>query len=195
LRVKTCKSAGGTVGRPKGSDFDADSQLRSAATAKAQELAARNPTRVHLVEKREKLVEDYNLGTLDAEAFFEALKALIARMEDEERRAAREGLTEEELTIFDLLTRPEPELTKAQEAEVKKVARDLLEKLQDLRVSHWRQNQQTRAAVHSAIRFTLNTLPEDPYPETVWDEKVEAVWQFALGRPMGSREARSPIEP
>jgi len=71
-------------------------------------------------------------------------------MEEEERRAAREGLTEEELVIFDLLTKPEPKLTKAQEAEVKKVARDLLVKLQDqLDVFDWRARQQTRAAVQS----------------------------------------------
>src|SRR6266436_5582453 len=92
-------------------------------------MAARNPTRVHLVEKLEKLVEAYNLGTLEAEAFFDALKRLIAQMEEEERRAAREGLTEEELAIFDLLTQPEPKLTKAQEAEVKKVARELFQRL------------------------------------------------------------------
>ena len=52
-------------------------------------------------------------------------------MDEEERRAAREGLTEDELAIFDLLTKPEPKLTKAQEIEVKKVARELLEKLQE----------------------------------------------------------------
>lgn len=156
----------------------ANEKLRSAAETKAQELMSKNPTRVHLVEKLEKLVEAYNLGTLDAEAFFAALKALIAKMEDEERRAAREGLTEEELAVFDLLTNPEPKLTKAQEAAVKKVARDLLEKLQAHRVGHWRHTQQLRAAVHSEIRFTLNELPEEPYPEELWNEKVEAVWQF-----------------
>jgi type I restriction enzyme, R subunit len=76
----------------------------------------------HLGEKLEKLVEGYN----QVEAFFEALKALIAEMDDEERRAAHEGLTEVELAVFDLLTKPEPKLTKAQELEVKRVARDLL---------------------------------------------------------------------
>jgi len=60
-------------------------------------MAARNPTRVHLVEKLEKLVDDYNLGTLGLEAFFEALKVLVAQMEEQESRAAREGLSEEEL--------------------------------------------------------------------------------------------------
>jgi type I restriction enzyme R subunit len=152
-------------------------KLRSEAETKARDMAERNPTRVHLVEKLEKLVEEYNLGTLGVEAFFEALKKLIAEMEEEERRAVREGLTEEELAIFDLLTKPEPKLTKAQEAEVKKIARELLMKLQNqLNVLDWRARQQTRAAVQTTIRFTLNELPEDPYPQSLWDTKVEAVW-------------------
>ena len=143
-----------------------------------QQLVQANPTRLHLAEKLEQLVDAYNLGTVDAEAFFAALKKLVAQMEDEERRAAREQLTEEELAIFDLLTRPEPKLTQAQEAEVKRVARELLEKLQALQVEFWRQNQQTRAQVYSEIRVKLNELPEEPYPQATWDEKVEAVWQF-----------------
>jgi type I restriction enzyme R subunit len=158
-------------------------RLRSEAETKARDMAARNPTRVHLVEKLEKLVEDYNLGTLGVEAFFAALKKLIAEMDEEERSAAREGLTEEEKAIFDILTKPEPKLTKAQEADVKKVARELLMKLQDqLNVFDWRARQQTRAAVQTTIRFTLNELPQEPYPEPLWNEKVEAVWSFIFAR-------------
>jgi type I restriction enzyme R subunit len=165
--------------RPK----TAAEKLRGQAEAKAHEMAARNPTRIHLVEKLEKLVESYNLGTLDVQVFFEALKQLIAEMEEEERRAAREGLTEDELAIFDLLTKPEPKLTKIQEVEVKKVARELLMKLNDLLdVFDWRARQQSRAAVQSTIRFTLNELPEEPYPEQVWDGKVEAVWAYVFSR-------------
>jgi type I restriction enzyme R subunit len=158
-------------------------KLRETAERQAREMAARNPTRVHLVDKLEKLVETYNLGTLDVEAFFEALKKLVAEMDEEERRAAREGLTEEELTIFDLLTKPEPKLTKAQEVEVKRVARDLFLKLQEpLAVLDWRTRQQTRAAVQTTIRFTLNELPEEPYPEPMWNRKVDAVWAYPLHR-------------
>jgi len=165
-------------------------KLRSEAESKADDMAARNPTRVHLVEKLEKLVETYNLGTLGVEAFFEALKALVAEMEEEERRAAREGLSEDELAVFDLLTKPKPKLTKAQEIAVKKVARELLEKLQDqLAVPEWQTKQQTRAAVQSAVRFTLNELPEEPYPEPVWNEKVDAVWAFIFARRHASEGA------
>ena len=56
-------------------------KLRGQAEAKAHEMAAQNPTRIHLVEKLEKLVESYDLGTLDVQVFFEALKQLIAEME------------------------------------------------------------------------------------------------------------------
>jgi type I restriction enzyme R subunit len=171
----------------------ANEQMRAKAQAKVQKLVQANPTRLHLAEKLEQLVDAYNLGTLDAEAFFAALKKLIEQMEDEERRATREQLTEEELAIFDLLTRPEPKLTKAQEAEVKRVARELLEKLQVLQVEFWRQNQQTRAQVYSEIRVTLNELPQAPYPQSTWDKKVEAVWQFIYARGPGTAGAHAPV--
>jgi type I restriction enzyme R subunit len=129
---------------------------RSEIETKARDMAAENPIRVHLVEKLEKLVEAYNLGTVNIEAFFEVLKALAGEMTEEERRAARENLSENEL-IFDLLTKPAPKLTKPQELAVKKIARDLLEKLEDqLAITAWRIKQQTRAAVQTTIRFTLN---------------------------------------
>ena len=104
-------------------------------------------------------------------------------MEEEEARAAREGLSEDELAIFDVLTRPEPKLTKAQEIAVKKVAQELLTKLQEaVKVLHWRNRQQPRSFVRSTIEVVLNTLPEEPYPKDLWDEKVEATWQFVLSR-------------
>jgi type I restriction enzyme R subunit len=146
---------------------------------KARELAARNPTRIDLVERLEKLIDAYNTASIGVQELFERLKEFIRNLADEEARAAREDLTEDELAIFDLLTKPEPKLTRAQEVEVKKVARELLEKLQDaVSVFQWRQRQQTRAAVRSTIEVILNNLPEAPYPEDSWKQKVEATWNF-----------------
>jgi type I restriction enzyme R subunit len=157
--------------------------LRAAAETKAKAMVEANPTRHDLVEKLELMVNEYNASSIDTETFFAALKALVAEMDDEDKRAAREELTEEELAIFDLLTRPEPILTKAQEAAVKKVAKELLERLKVLLAAiDWKAGQQTRASVQSEIRFKLNDLPEAPYPEKVWITKVDAVWQFVLQR-------------
>jgi type I restriction enzyme, R subunit len=36
--------------------------------------------------------------------------------------------------------------------------------------------------VQSTIRFTLNELPEEPYPEPMWETKVDAVWAYIFSR-------------
>ena len=57
--------------------------------------------------------------------------------------------------------------------------------------------------MHHEIRVKLNELPEDPYPEELWKEKVDAVWQFIFHRmttsaagdvlyPGGTRSRSSP---
>jgi type I restriction enzyme, R subunit len=49
-------------------------------------------------------------------------------------------------------------------------------------VFRWRDFQQPRAAVLSEIRETLNELPEEPYPQLLWEQKVDRVWQFVFSR-------------
>ena len=71
-----------------------------------------------------------------------------------------EGLTEEELALFDILTKPEPELTKAEEAEVKKVCRELLATLKrEKLVLDWREKQQAQAGVMQAMKIEMRRLP------------------------------------
>ena len=167
-------------------------RLREEEEGKVRKMVEANPTRVDLVEKLEKLVAEYNTGSIDAEKFFEALKDFAAGLSEEEQRAAREGLNEEELAIFDLLTTPEPKLTKAQETEVKRVARDLLEKLRELiGAIDWVRGQETRGAVYSEIRVRLDELPEEPYPKALWDAKVAQVWNFVLRRYAGGEASVS----
>lgn len=92
-------------------------------------------------------------------------------------------MTEEELAIFDLLTKPAPVLTKAEEISVKQVARELLERLKELVAGvDWLKGRQSRASVLSEIRVKLNELPEEPYPEELWIGKVDQVWNFVLQR-------------
>ena len=55
-------------------------------------------------------------------------------LSEEQQRHVRENMSEEELVIFDILTRPAPELSSEERAEVKKVARDLLARLKELLV-------------------------------------------------------------
>lgn len=81
-------------------------------------------------------------------------------MNDEEKRTVRENLSEEELALFDILTRPEPKLTNKEEQPVKKVSQELLKKLKwEKLVIDWLLRQ-TRAAVLEVIEVTTDQLPE-----------------------------------
>ena len=85
------------------------------------------------------LRREFIAGSRSIEELFEELMRLSRNLDDEQERHVREDMTEEELVIFDILTRPAPDLSSEERSEVKKVARDLLERLKELLVLNWRQ--------------------------------------------------------
>ena len=125
-------------GRPR----TAAQRLRSLLSAQIAALVRLNPMRVDLVERFEKLVADYNAGSMNTEAFFQELLAFKKTLTEEEARAVSEGLDEEHLAVFDLLMRPAPELSEAERVQVKKVADELLAILKRNKlVLDWRKQQ------------------------------------------------------
>lgn len=49
------------------------------------------------------MIEEYNAGSKNIEEFFAELLAFAKELDDEEQRAVREEMSEEELVIFDLI--------------------------------------------------------------------------------------------
>jgi type I restriction enzyme R subunit len=139
--------------------------------------ATRNPTRYDLVERIEELIAEYNAGSLNIDEYLRRLVELSKSLTEEEQRAVVEGLTEEELAIFDLLTKPEPVLTDSEREIVKASAKRLLAHLHDKLVLDWRRKAATTADVRASIKRVLDAdLPADPYPPVVFDAKVQAVF-------------------
>ena len=95
---------------------------------------------------------------------------------EEQGRHLREHLSEEELTIFDILTRPGPELSTAERDEVKKVARQLLERLNAPLVLGWRQKVQSRARVRIEIEDSLDALPR-AYDKELYETKCATLFE------------------
>ena len=163
-------------GRPR----TAAQRLRSLLSARISALARLNPARVDLVERFEKLVADYNAGSLNTETFFQQLLDFSKALTHEEARAVSEGLTEEQLAIFDLIMRPAPELSKDEELQVKRVAEELLTILKRERlVLDWRKEQATRAAVRVAVAETLDRLPER-FTRQLYAQKCDVVYQHVF---------------
>ncbi len=83
---------------------------------------------------------------------------------------------EEELAIFDILTRPGPELGAEERKVVKKVAAHLLARLKQIQSVDWRQTVQARARIKETIEETLDGLPES-YTRTIFSEKCSRVFE------------------
>jgi len=157
----------------KNTDLEA---LKAAIAAKLEKLVRLNRTRADFAEKFEALIESYNNGSRNIEQLFEELLKLSNSLDDEQERHVRENLTEEELVIFDILTRPAPELTTAERDEVKKVARALLTRLKQLLVLNWRQKSAARSTLKLAIEDTLDTLP-GAYDRPLYSQKCTALFE------------------
>lgn len=163
-------------GRPR----TAAQRLRSLLSARLTALVRLNPARVDLVERFEKLVADYNAGSMNTEAFFQELLQFGQDLTQEEARSLAAGLTEEQLAIFDLLMRPAPELSEDEESQVKRVAEELLTVLKRGKiVLDWRKEQSTRAAVRVAVEETLDRLPEK-FTRQIYAQKCDAVYQHVF---------------
>lgn len=151
--------------------------LKAAIRAQLEKMIRLNRTRADFAEKFESLIESYNAGSRSIEGLFEELLKLSRSLNDEEQRHVREQMTEEELVIFDILTRPAPELNSEERAEVKKVARELLAQLKTLLVLNWRQKQQARARLIDSIGQTLDVGLPRAYTPDLYRQKCSAVFE------------------
>jgi type I restriction enzyme R subunit len=150
--------------------------LRVAVEAQLTRVLEENPTRTDFGEKFQSLIDEYNSGSRNIEQLFEQLLKLSQSLSDEQVRFVREGVTSEELVIFDILTRPSPDLTAEEKALVKKVAKHMLSRVRELLVIDWRSKQQARAGIMLCIEDELDKLP-DAYDKEIYQEKCAAVFQ------------------
>jgi type I restriction enzyme R subunit len=150
--------------------------LKAAIRAMLERLISLNKTRADFAEKFEELIESYNAGSRNIEQLFEELVKLSRNLSEEQQRHIRENMSEEELVIFDILTRPAPELSTEERAEVKKVARELLNRLKALLVLNWRQKSSARSQLKLAIEDVLDTLPE-AYDRPLYAQKCSALFE------------------
>jgi type I restriction enzyme R subunit len=150
--------------------------LRVAVEAQLNRVLEENPTRTDFGEKFQSLIDEYNSGSRNIEQLFEQLLKLSQSLSDEQVRFVREGVTSEELVIFDILTRPSPELTAEEKVLVKKVAKHMLSRVREFVVIDWRSKQQARAGIMLCIEDELDKLP-DAYDKEIYQEKCAAVFR------------------
>ena len=151
--------------------------LKAAIRAQLDKLIQLNRTRADYADRFDELIESYNAGSRNIEKLFEDLLNLANSLSEEQQRHVREHMSEEELVIFDILTRPAPELSSEERAEVKKVARELLAKLKDSLVLNWRQKSAARSSLRLTIEDTLDSGLPRAYTPEIYREKCSALFE------------------
>jgi type I restriction enzyme R subunit len=147
---------------------------------RTRRLLERNVTGIDLAAKLQEIINNYNTVSSDVEAFFKALREYAERLRDEEKRAAAEGLSEEELEIFDLLF--QQNLSEADQRRVKEAAQALLQKLKDnetrrtVLTADWYKHPQLQRTVEKMIGDVLNTSLPPSYDKPTFQRKREAVY-------------------
>ena len=161
--------------------------IREIIEQKLAEMLARNPSRMDYQQKYEEIVADYNREKNRAtiEETFRRLTELVDELDAEQRRAVEEGLSEDELALFDLLKKED--LRKAERERVKQASRDLLSSIQArlAELDRFWEKEQTKSDVKVFILDQVYaTLPTPPFTNdekgAVADEVYAHIWQQAV---------------
>lgn len=179
------------VSYEKGQKRTEAEKLRSIVNRKLSELLQVNRLRIDFQERLEKIVNDYNSGSTNIEQYFKQLNQFFYDLQDEEKRHIEEGLTEEELAVFDILKKPSPKVSKKDEQQVKSIAQELLEKLKEQKlVLDWKKKTRTRADVQRTIEnMLIEKLPEPPYTSQAKQEKAVLLYQHIYDSYQGAGQS------
>lgn len=161
--------------------------IRQILEDKLAKMLAANPSRMNYEKKYQEIIAAYNQDKDRAtvEDTFAQLMALAKSLSDEQRRAVDEGLSEDQLALFDLVRRDD--LTKADLERIKQASKDLLEGVLKViaPLNRWTEKEQTQAEVETFILdHVYQKLPEPPYTP---DDKAQVaqlvyrhIWQQSV---------------
>lgn len=158
--------------------------IREVVEKKLQQMLANNPQRMDYYKKYQEIIADYNRekNRATVEETFARLMELANSLDAEQRRAVEEGLSENELALFDLLRKEN--ISKKDRESLKQASRGLLASLIELLkpMEQWTEKEQTQAEVKVFILDRLfEALPQPPYSpdeaEAVAGRVYDYVWQ------------------
>ncbi len=157
--------------------------MRKFIETKLQQMIEQNYTRVDFAQKLQEIIDRYNSGGSSTEDYYEEMLKFAAAMKEEDERHIRLGLTEDELELFDTLSKEN--MTQAEEQKVKLAAKHLITRLLEehprVLVQDWWKDGQTQRKVKDAIEEVLdNDLPEESYDRRLFKEKCDNVFELVV---------------
>ncbi|WP_312764481.1 type I restriction endonuclease subunit R [Epilithonimonas sp.] len=158
------------------------SDLKAFLESKLLQMLSENTTRISFLEKFQAIVDRYNSGGRLTEDYYSELLEIAGELNQEGLRAKREGLTEAEQEIFDLILKDT--LTKKEKQQVKLAAKNLLMRLKEEKpvvlIQDWFRDTQSQIKVKSAIEMVLDSLLPESYNRTDFSSVSDKVYNHIL---------------
>ncbi|MFM9913276.1 MAG: type I restriction endonuclease subunit R [Methylophilaceae bacterium] len=156
--------------------------LRAFLQHKLELMLQQNATRTDFAQRLQEIIDRYNSGGSSTENTYEEFLAFTKNMREEDERHIREGLTEDELEIFDLLKKDK--MAQEETQKVKLAAKSLLKRLKEeqpkVLVQDWYKDTQTKERVRSAVAEVLDKNLPDTYNRALFREKCDNVYHLML---------------
>lgn len=154
--------------------------MRAFLEKKIIQMLKRNGGRINFAERYQQMIDRYNSGATATEQLFDELRKFTKDLKEEDQRHIKEGLTEDELEIYDLLLKDK--LTKSEQQQVKLAAKDLITALLNstpkILVQDWWKDIQTQAVVKDEIEKVLDKDLPISYDPIQFKEKVSSVFEL-----------------
>ena len=151
-----------------------------------EQMMNRNKTRRKFAERYQSIIDNYNSGTNDAEYYFEQLEKLLEELQEEQNRHVVEGLSEDELEIYDLLLVKGRNLNKEEVKKVKLAAKNLYKKLLDNRdsllVVDWFKDENTTLKLKNAIEDSLDQNLPACYDKELFQSKTNLLMSVFIDK-------------
>lgn len=156
--------------------------LRAFLQHKVELMLQQNSTRTDFAQRLQEIIDKYNSGGSATEEFHEELTKYTEDLKAEEERHIREGLSEDELELFDLLKKDK--MTQKETQKVKLAAKSLLQRLKEAHpkvlVQDWYKDTQTKEQVRSAVAEVLDSKLPESYDRVLFREKCDNVFYLML---------------
>jgi type I restriction enzyme R subunit len=156
--------------------------LRAFLQKKLAEMLAQNATRIDFLQRLQRVIDTYNSGATATENYYEELSAFAEALKEEAERHIREGLSEDELELFDLLKKDT--MTQEETQRVKLSAKRLMERLVEERprllVQDWFKDRQSMEQVRSEIERVLDEALPESYDRATFKRKCDNVFDLAV---------------
>lgn len=156
--------------------------LRAFIERKIEQMLRQNLNRIDFAQKLQQIVERYNAGASSTENYFEDLMRFTEEMKAEDERHIREGLTEDELELFDTIKKDK--LNQEEKQKVKLAAKSLLHRLIEehpkVLVQDWWKDSQTQQAVKNAVEEVLDNNLPDSYDRKLFKKACDNVFDLVV---------------